>query len=135
MKTKDKEDTRPAEPEKTEQSAQATDYDFIREQIKERPVNRKKIFRRMLFTAGMAVLFATIACITFLLLEPVFSKLLSSGEETELKVVSLPEQTVEEDPVQAQVIPEEDDEPIRLVIETPIENMSLNDEDIESGNT
>ena len=70
MKTKDREDTRPAEPEK--KSAQATDYDFIREQIKERPVNRKKIFRRMLFTAGMAVLFATIACITFLLLEPVF---------------------------------------------------------------
>ena len=135
MKTKDREDTRPAEPEKKEQSTQATDYDFIREQIKERPVNRKKIFRRMLFTAGMAVLFATIACITFLLLEPVFSKLLSSGEETELKVVSLPEQTMEEDPVQAQVIPEEDDDPVPLVIETPIENMSLNDEDLESGNT
>ncbi len=118
----------------TEASAKATDYEFIREQIKERPVNRKKIFRRMLFTAGMAVMFATIACLTFLLLEPVFSKWLSSGEETELKVVSLPEQNVEDDPVQAQVIPEEDDEPLQLVIETPIENMSLTDEDIESGN-
>ncbi len=118
---------------RAEQSYRATDYDFIREQIKERPVNRKKIFRRMLFTAGMAVLFATIACITFLLLEPVFSKLLSSDADMELKVVSLPEQSMEEDPVQAEVIPD-DDEPEPLVIETPIENMSLNDEDIENAN-
>ncbi|MBR1471182.1 MAG: PDZ domain-containing protein [Lachnospiraceae bacterium] len=129
-----KKEEKPQEAEKKEQNRQATDYDFIREQIKERPVNRKKLIRRTLLTAGMAVLFGLIACITFLLLEPVFSKLLSSGEETELKVVSLPEQAVEEEPVQASVIPADEEEPEQIVIETPIENMSLNDEDVVSGN-
>ena len=129
-----KKDTGVAEPEKKAETSQVSDYEFIREQIKERPVNRRKIFRRMLFTAGMAVLFATIACITFLLLEPVFSKLLSSDEDMELRVVSLPEQPMEDDPVQAEVI-REDDESEQLVVETPIEEMSLNDEDVVSGNT
>ena len=133
MKT-DKKEEKTEEIRAAGAADQASDYEFIREQIKERPVNRKKILRRTLFTAGMAVLFATIACLTFLLLEPVFSKLLSSDEESELKVVSLPEQTVDDDPVQAEVIPEADDDPVQLVIETPIENMSLNDEDIVSGN-
>ena len=131
---KQKQENQAREPEKKAATSQASDYEFIREQIKERPVNRKKILRRMLFTAGMAVLFATIACLTFLLLEPVFSKLLSSDTESELKVVSLPEQNTEDDPVQAVVIPEDDEEPEPLVIETPIENMSLNDEDVVSGN-
>ena len=119
MKT-DKKEEKTEEIRAAGAADQASDYEFIREQIKERPVNRKKILRRTLFTAGMAVLFATIACLTFLLLEPVFSKLLSSDEESELKVVSLPEQTVDDDPVQAEVIPEADDDPVQLVIETPI---------------
>ena len=46
-----------------------SDYDFIREKIRERPVNKKKLVKRSLFTSGMAVLFGVIACLTFLLMD------------------------------------------------------------------
>lgn len=108
---------------------EASDYDFIREQIRERPINRKKLLRRFILTAGMALVFGLVACLTFLFLEPKLSKWLSADEDMELKVVELPEHTEEEEFYQENVLPEEDD-PEQLVIETPIDQMSLNDEDV-----
>lgn len=55
--------------------------DFMIERIKERPVNKKKLFRRSAITAGMAVIFGLIACLTFLVLEPVISNWLYPEEE------------------------------------------------------
>lgn len=48
--------------------------DFVIEKIKERPINKKKLLRRTLITASMAVMFGLIACFTFLFIEPVISK-------------------------------------------------------------
>ncbi len=47
--------------------------DFVIEKIKERPINKKKLLRRTLITASMAVMFGLIACFTFLIIEPVIS--------------------------------------------------------------
>ena len=47
--------------------------DFMKETIKQRPLNRRKLVRRTLITAAMAVVFGTVACVTFLLLEPLIS--------------------------------------------------------------
>lgn len=47
--------------------------DFMIEKIKERPVNKRKLLRRTLITASMAVIFGLIACFTFLVLEPVIN--------------------------------------------------------------
>ena len=55
--------------------------DFMIEKIKERPINKKKLFRRTVTTAAMAVIFGSIACLTFLLLEPVINKWLYPEEE------------------------------------------------------
>lgn len=55
--------------------------DFMVEKIKERPMNRRRLFRRTLITAAMAVVFGTIACVTFLILEPVISNWLYPEEE------------------------------------------------------
>lgn len=55
--------------------------DFMIEKIKERPVNKKKLFWRTMTTAAMAVVFGLIACVTFLLLEPVISNWLYPEEE------------------------------------------------------
>jgi serine protease Do len=55
--------------------------DFMIEKIKERPINRKKLLRRTLITASMAVIFGLVACLTFLLLEPVLSNWLYPPEE------------------------------------------------------
>ena len=97
--------------------------DFMMEKIKERPVNKKKLLRRTVTTAAMAVIFGLIACLTFLILEPVFSNWLYPEEEP-----------------QAVVFPEEIDElaPEDMLVEdaTPsiqeaVESVMLEDEQIQ----
>ncbi len=57
--------------------------DFIREQIKEKPVNRKKIAQKIGFAALYGLVFAFAACMMFLLFIPIFrSALLADTEET-----------------------------------------------------
>lgn len=63
--------------------------DFLIEKIKERPINRKKLIRRTIITASLAVIFGLIACITFSVLEPVISNLLYPEEE--YSIVIFPE--------------------------------------------
>lgn len=60
--------------------------DFMKETIKQRPLNRKKLLRRTIITAAMAVIFGLIACLTFLLLEPVISNRLYPEEEPQAVV-------------------------------------------------
>lgn len=69
------------------------DSDFMSERIKERPVNKKKLLKRTVLTASMALIFGLIACLTFLVLEPVFSNWLYPEEEPE--VIELPDTTEE----------------------------------------
>lgn len=72
--------------------------DFLIEKIKQRPINRRKLIRRTIITAAMAVIFGLIACFTFLVLEPIFSKWLNPEEEPQ--VIVLPED-------QEEMLPEE----------------------------
>lgn len=72
---------------------QNTESDFMIEKIKERPLNKRKLLRRTLTTASMAVIFGLIACLTFLLLEPVISNWLHPEEPP--KEVEFPEETEE----------------------------------------
>ena len=116
---------------------EADDYDFIREKIKERPVNRKKLLKRTLFTAGMAVIFGLVACLTFLLLEPVFGKLLSSDQDMELAPVELTENPDDgELPEEKVILADEDDENSQGLVgiesETPIDKLPLSDEDVKT---
>ena len=74
--------------------------------MKQRPLNRKKLLRRTIITALMAVIFGVLACITFLVLEPVFSNILHPEEEPE--IVEIPADTDE-------ILPEDmilEDEPV-----------------------
>ncbi len=70
-----------------------TEFGNIQEKVKQRPLNRKKLLRRTIITASMAVIFGVLACITFLVLEPVFSNILHPEEEPEL--VEIPMDTDE----------------------------------------
>ncbi len=58
-----------------------TQEDFLRETIKAKPVNKRKLVRRTIITASMAVVFGLIACVTFLVLEPVISNWLYPEEK------------------------------------------------------
>ena len=55
--------------------------DFMREKIKQKPVNKRKLLRRTVITVVMAVVFGMVACVTFLILEPVISNRLYPEEE------------------------------------------------------
>lgn len=95
--------------------------DFMIEKIKERPINRKKLLRRTIITATMAVIFGLIACLTFLILEPVFNNWLYPEEEPE--IVTFPEEIEE-------VLPED-----MLVTDTeaqvPEEDVALGEDQIQ----
>ena len=69
---------------------------FLQERIKERPVNRKRLARRTAITAVMAMVFGLVACVTFLLLEPVINKMLYPEEKAE--IVRFPEEKEEVKP-------------------------------------
>lgn len=62
-------------------------FDFMKEQIKERPLNKKKLLRRTVLTAFMAAVFGLVACLTVLVLEPVFSNWLYPEEQPESIVI------------------------------------------------
>jgi serine protease Do len=66
---------------------------FVTEKIKDRPLNKRKLIRKTLITAAMAIVFGLIACFTFLVLEPVFSNWLYPQEE--IDTVEIPTDTEE----------------------------------------
>lgn len=75
---------------------------FMIEKIKQRPINKRRLIRRTVITASMAVIFGLIACFTFLILEPVISNRLYPEEEPEAIIFPeepeemLPEEMLEE---------------------------------------
>lgn len=69
-----------------EENRNPDNTDFMKETIKQRPLNRKKLVRRTLVTAAMAVIFGMVSCFTFLLLEPVISNRLYPEEEPQAVV-------------------------------------------------
>lgn len=68
---------------------------FLQEEIKKRPLNRKKIARRMTYVAVMAAVFGAVACLFFLLLEPILTRVLYPEEA--VTGVSYPEETIAEE--------------------------------------
>ncbi len=86
----------------------ADKYEFITETIKKRPVNKKKIFKKIIVTILQGILFGVCACVIFALSFPKIQAYLYPVDET--KPVSLPvdEPVAEEDPVEPFVPPEND---------------------------
>lgn len=70
-----------------------SDFDFLQERIKERPINKKKLLKKTIITASMAVLFGLLACLSFLLLEPVLNNWLYPEEAPE--IVTFPQEQEE----------------------------------------
>lgn len=91
--------------------------DFLREKIKQKPVNKKKLLRRTMITVAMAVVFGLVACFTFLILEPVISNRLYPEEEAQ--EVQFPEETVTEEmkPEDMLVQDEVEEEPVQAELE------------------
>ncbi len=78
-----------------DQDENKKDTSFISEKIKQRPINRKKLLRRTIITASMAVVFGLVACLTFLLLQPLLSDKLYP--ESQPEKVSFPEESASDE--------------------------------------
>ena len=70
-------------------------YEFVHETIKKKPVNKKKLLRRTVLTAALAVVFGLVACVTFLLIEPVINNVLNPEK---ISKVEFPEEKKEVKP-------------------------------------
>ncbi|MFI3201713.1 MAG: PDZ domain-containing protein [Eubacteriales bacterium] len=60
------------------------EFSFIQERIKQKPYSRRKLFRRMIITVAMAIIFGLVSCFTFLILEPVFNNWIHPEEKAEV---------------------------------------------------
>ena len=118
-------------PEPAADSA-GTDISFIKEKVKERPVNKRKLLKRTMITASMAVIFGLIACFTFLVLEPVFSNWLYPEEEPE--PVQLQEESANEEMLPEDMVLEEEseEETVPPVQTTVVERVELNVSDYQT---
>ena len=68
-------------------------FSFINEQIKEKPLNKKRLIKKALFTVALAVLFGAVAALVFSLLQPEFSNWFYPEENP---VVTIPRDDVTE---------------------------------------
>ncbi len=64
------------------------EFAFIQEKIKERPLNKKRLFKYGVITVGFAVLFGLVACFVFTLTRPVMENWLYPKEDP---TISIPE--------------------------------------------
>ena len=70
--------------------------DFMHEEIKKRPVNRRKFLRMARETMAIAVLFGVVACVVFAILLPSINNVLNPGEDT-TQTLDLPEEKPSEE--------------------------------------
>ncbi len=78
-----------------EKKQENDDYSFMQEQIKKRPINKRKLIKRAFTTGAMAIMFGIIASLVFILLEPLLTKMVSPKEEK--VAISLPDPTLPEE--------------------------------------
>ena len=84
----------------------SVEENFIKEKLKQRPLNRRKLLRRIFLTVLMAVLFGTVASATILFLQPVISEYLYPVED-EPEWIILPENIIEEEILPEDMIADE----------------------------
>ena len=93
------EDNPGTEPEQIIKSTEADTeniVDFMHEEIKKRPMNRKKLMQRARETMAIAVLFGVVSCIVFAILLPIINNIVNPGEK-ETMTVTLPETSESEE--------------------------------------
>ena len=96
-KTREQETASAGQVGETETLRAIPDTDFMREQIKQRPVNRRRLLRRTLITVLLAVVFGVVATFTFILLEPALNRALNPETEPAPDPVVLVEPPAEEE--------------------------------------
>ncbi|MCR4648995.1 MAG: S1C family serine protease [Lachnospiraceae bacterium] len=92
----------------SEQHNENNDYQFLREKINERPINRRKVFKQSLLTIALAITFALVACFIFFFFEQGIIEGFSKEKESAKIQLNLQETTEEilpEDMIQSEDAP------------------------------
>ena len=88
-------------------TTEEADRRHMREQIKQRPVNKRRLARRSMITAFLAVVFGGVACLVFLLLRPVIENKLYPPQEP--APITFPEEPVQDEMSPEDMVAEEKD--------------------------
>lgn len=80
---------------------------FIKEKIKDKPLNKKKVFQKGIATAGYAVLFGVISCLVFCALKPVIEPWFGQEED---QWVGIPKDTLADDENSGDTIADQEQE-------------------------
>ncbi len=62
------------------------EFAFIKEKIIEKPVNKKRLLRQGIYTAGFAVLFGVVACFVFTVMRPIMEGWLHPREDPTISI-------------------------------------------------
>ncbi len=65
---------------------QNEEFDFIREKIKNKPINKKRLAQQLLKTAVFAVFFGFVACLVFTLMRPVMERWFYEQDDPVVKI-------------------------------------------------
>ncbi len=103
------------------------DRDFIKEDIKKRPVNTAKIVKRTVTTVVMAIIFGVVASLIILVLTPFLTKITTNSKTDSPTLVSFPEEEMSPEEMLSDVMMQESaladmtsDELIDSSIELPL---------------
>lgn len=69
--------------------------DFVKERIKARPIDKKKLFKKSMSTVLSSVIFGIVFCLCFFLIEPRIDKMLHKDEKVQF--IEFPEAALEEE--------------------------------------
>lgn len=103
------------------------DRDFIKEDIKKRPVNTAKVVKRTVTTVVMAIIFGVVASLIILVLTPFLTKITTNSKTDSPTLVSFPEEEMSPEEMLSDVMMQESaladmtsDELIDSSIELPL---------------
>lgn len=110
----------------SQHSEEHKDFVVIREEIKNRPVNKGKLAKSTLISAVSALVFGLVACLTFAVLLPFVTGYFEKDEETpEMQYVIFPEETIEEEMSPEDML--QTAEPEIVEVEVPVDEEEIRD--------
>ena len=80
------------------------DRDFIKEDIKKRPVNTAKVVKRTVTTVVMAIIFGVVASLIILVLTPFLTKITTNSKSDSPTLVSFPEEEMSPEEMLADIL-------------------------------
>lgn len=84
-------------------------FSFIREEIKSRPLNKRKAAKNVAVASITAIAFGLVACLTFVILSPIVESMTERPRTNSVVSFNYPTETPEEEMSPADMLPEQED--------------------------